>query len=138
MGKITVRTSINADIQKVWNYYTAPEHITQWNFALDSWHCPKAINDLIVGGRFVSRMEAKDGSAGFDFEGSYKNILFGERIEYIIGDDREVIIEFEDKGNNKIDVFITFDSEDENPIEMQQEGWQNILDNFKKHVEYSK
>ncbi len=138
MGKITVRTSINADIQKVWNYYTAPEHITQWNFALDSWHCPKAINDLIVGGRFVSRMEAKDGSAGFDFEGSYKNILFGERIEYIIGDDREVIIEFEDKGNNKIDVFVTFDSEDENPIEMQQEGWQNILDNFKKHVEYSK
>ena len=135
MEKITVQTCINTTNLKAWNYYIRPEHITQWNFALDSWHCPIAMNEMKVGGKFIARMEAKDGSEGFYFEGTYTDIHFGKRISYIMEDGRVVSVKFSNNENNNIDVIISFDPENENPLEMQREGWQNILDNFKKYVE---
>ena len=137
MEKMTVQTSVNADILKTWNYYTKPEHITQWNFALDDWHCPDAENDLKIGGKLIARMEAKDGSEGFSFGGTYTDVLFGKRMEYLMDDMRHVRVEFNDNGNNnnKTDIIVTFDIENENPPEMQREGWQNILNNFKKYIE---
>lgn len=132
--KTTIETTINYSIEKVWEFFTLPKHITQWNFAADSWHSPKAINDLTVGGKFNYRMEAKDGSFGFDFEGIYDTIKINELIEYTLGDGRKVSIEF--AGNGKeTKVIESFEPENENPIELQKGGWQAILDNFKKHVE---
>ena len=131
---ITVENTINAPVEKVWEYWTKPEHITQWNNASDDWHTPRAENDLRVGGNFVSRMEAKDGSFGFDFGGVYDAVRTNEYIEYTLGDGRKVKITFTADGN-KTKVVESFEAESTNSIEMQQGGWQNILDNFKKYTE---
>jgi uncharacterized protein YndB with AHSA1/START domain len=132
--KISIRTTISADKQKVWNYYTQPEHITQWNFALDTWHCPSASNDLRVGGKYIARMEAKDGSFGFDFEGTYNEVILGETFTFIMPDNRVVNVTFKEL-KSQTEVTVTFDAENQNPVEMQRQGWQAILDNFKKYTE---
>jgi len=132
--KITINTLVSADVNKVWKYYNSPEHITKWNFASDDWHCPKAENDLREGGRLKSRMEAKDGSFGFDFEAIYDEVIEHEKIAYTLTDGRNVETLFE-IADGKIKVITTFDAEKQNPVEMQREGWQAILDNFKKYVE---
>lgn len=131
---ITIVTEINADIAKVWKCFNEPEHITKWNFAHESWQCPKAENDLKPGGKFNYRMEAKDRSFGFDFGGIYDVVEQGKKIAYTLGDGRKVNVLFE--GNDtSTKVTETFEAEDQNPVEMQQQGWQAILDNFKKYVE---
>lgn len=132
--KITVETTISADIKNVWDYYTLPEHITKWNFASDDWQCPSAENDLRVGGKFKNRMEAKNGSFGFDFEGVYDEVVVHKKISYTLPDSRQVTTNFENLGV-KTKVITTFDAEKENSVEMQRAGWQAILDNFKKYVE---
>ncbi|MBA2561636.1 MAG: SRPBCC domain-containing protein [Chitinophagaceae bacterium] len=131
---ITVENSINAPVEKVWQYWTQPEHITKWNNASDDWHTPRAENDLRVGGSFVSRMEAKDGSVGFDFGGVYDQVRNNEYIEYTLGDGRKVKITFSGQGNIT-EVVENFETESTNSIEMQKGGWQAILDNFKKYTE---
>lgn len=132
--KITIETTISSDVRKVWDYWTKPEHITKWNFAADDWHCPRAENDLRVGGKLSSRMEAKDGSFGFDFEAIYDEVIEHKKISYTMTDGRQAITDFENN-NGKTKVSTTFDAENENPVEMQKSGWQAILDNFKKYVE---
>lgn len=134
MKKITVKTLIKADKQKVWDFYTKPDHITKWNFAIDTWQCTYASNDMKVGGKYIARMEAKDGSFGFDFEAIYNDIIDGELFTYTMSDNRVATIKFNDV-SDKTEVTIVFDAESENPIEMQQQGWQLILDNFKKYTE---
>jgi len=131
---ITVENTINAPVEKVWEYWTKPEHIIKWCNASDDWHTPRAENDLRVGGKFVSRMEAKDGSMGFDFGGVYDAVRTNEYIEYTLGDDRKVKINFSAQGN-KTKVVESFEAENTHSIEMQQGGWQAILDNFKKYTE---
>lgn len=131
--KITVKASILADSKKVWDYYTLPEHITKWNFATDTWHCPSASNDLRKGGKYVARMEAKDGSFAFNFEAIYDEIT-DNKIAYTMTDGRKATIDFI-ANNNATDVIITFDAEQQNPAELQKEGWQAILNNFKKYTE---
>ena len=133
LPKITVTATINAGITKVWGYYTKPEHITKWNFADPSWHCPTASNDMKVGGIYNARMEAKDGSFGFDFTAVYSEIIEGKKFVYEFGG-REANITF-DEDNGQTIVTITFDPETENSIELQQNGWQAILNNFKKYTE---
>lgn len=131
---ITVATTVNAPVQKVWEYWTNPEHITKWNSASDDWHTPSATNDLKVGGRFTARMEAKDGSMGFDFGGVYDAIRENEYIEYTLGDDRKVKISFTPVDNGT-KVSESFEAETTNSAEMQKTGWQAIMDNFKKYTE---
>lgn len=131
--KITVKTTINADAKKVWDYYTNPQHIVNWNFADVSWHCPKAENDMHVGGKYNARMEAKDGSFGFDFEAIYTEISDGKSFTIEFGG-RTSNVKFNDLGT-QTEVVITFDAEDVNPIEMQKNGWQSILNNFKSYTE---
>jgi uncharacterized protein YndB with AHSA1/START domain len=131
---VTVETTIKAPVEKVWQLWSAPEHITKWNSASEDWHTPKAENDLRTGGKFSSRMEARDGSMGFDFEGVYDEVKPNETIAYSIGDGRKVKVTFAGNGN-ETKVTETFDAEDTNPVEMQRGGWQAILDNFKKYVE---
>jgi uncharacterized protein YndB with AHSA1/START domain len=130
--KITVETLVNAPIAKVWSAYTTPADIKQWNAASDDWHTTAASVDLREGGNFSSRMEAKDGSMGFDFAGTYTKIIPHERIEYAFGD-RAAVVEFlsSDKG---IAVRVTFDAETTFSIDQQRDGWQAILNNFTKHV----
>lgn len=132
--KITIETLISADVKKVWDCWTKPEHITKWNFASDDWHCPKAENDLRVGGKLKSRMEAKDGSFGFDFEAIYDEVINNKKIAFTMTDGRQAITHFENQ-NGKTKVTTTFDAESQNSIELQKTGWQAILDNFKKYVE---
>jgi uncharacterized protein YndB with AHSA1/START domain len=132
--KIIVEASVNAPMSKVWEHWTEPKHITQWNNASDDWHTPHAENDLIVGGKFLSRMEAKDGSFGFDFEGIYSEVIPFEKIRYGLEDGREVETIFTATGDTTT-LTTTFDAENENPIDMQKGGWQAILNNFKKYVE---
>lgn len=134
MKKITVNATIDAPIDKVWQLWTKPEHIMQWNNASDDWHTPFAENDLRTGGKFKSTMAAKDGSMSFDFEGNYTVVETHKKIEYKMEDGREVIITFEESDHH-VTVTESFDPESMNPLEMQQAGWQAILDNFKKHVE---
>lgn len=134
---ISVSATIHADKKTVWNYYTDPVHIVQWNFADPSWHCPTATNDVQVGGKFSARMEAKDGSFGFTFEGNYVEIEKGERLAYAMTDGRKVTITF-CGSNHDTDITITFDAEQENPIDMQRHGWQAILNNFKTYTEASR
>ncbi len=130
---ITVQALISAPISKVWERYTQPEHITQWNFAHESWHCPAASNDMRVGGRYFARMEARDGSFGFDFEAVYLEIKPMESFSYEFGG-RIAKVEFvETEGTTQVK--ITFDPETENSIELQREGWQAILTNFKSYAE---
>ncbi len=131
---ITVKAAVNAPVEKVWNLWTSPDHIIHWNNASDDWHTPRAENDLRTGGKFLSRMEAKDGSYGFDFEGVYDMVQLYERIEYTLDDGRKVKITFTGQGNTTY-VVETFEAENENSIEMQKQGWQSILDNFKKYAE---
>ena len=135
MEKVIVQTNINADIQKVWSYYTEPQHITQWNHAFEDWCCPKVQNDVWVGGKFIARMEAKDGSEGLFFAGTYTDVEYGESMSYIIGDDRRFMVVFKNNSDNNIDVIVTFDCDREIPSEVQKKDWQNIMDNFKKYVE---
>ena len=131
---ITAENTINAPKEKVWEYWTKPEHIVHWNNASDDWHSPHAENDLRVGGSFVCRMEAKDGSFGFDFGGIYDAVTTNEFIAYTLGDGRKVKVTF--SGNeNATKVSESFEAESMNSIEMQQGGWQAILDNFKKYTE---
>lgn len=132
--KITIQSVVSADRRKVWDYYTKPEHITRWNFADPSWHCPTASNDMRVGGKYLARMEAKDGSFGFDFEAIYNEVTDGEKFTYTMTDNRVVEAIFKELGDNT-ELSIIFDAESENPVDMQQQGWQSILDNFKKYVE---
>ena len=132
--KITIESIVSANTKKVWEYWTKPEHITKWNFAIDDWHCPSAENDLRVGGKLKSRMEAKDGSVGFDFEAIYDEVIDQKKIAFTMGDGRQAVTNFENQ-NGKTKVSTTFDAENENPVEMQRTGWQAILDNFKKYVE---
>ncbi|MGB5667521.1 MAG: SRPBCC family protein [Maribacter sp.] len=131
--KITVQATINADKNKVWNYYTNPKHITKWNFADPSWHCPSAENDIKIGGKYRARMEAKDGSFGFDFEAIYSEIIDGEQFTYEFGG-RTATVKF-NIINNHTEIKVIFDPENENSIEMQKGGWQAILNNFKKYTE---
>ncbi|MEH7417471.1 SRPBCC family protein [Neobacillus drentensis] len=135
--KITVETTVQAPVETVWKLWTEPVHITKWNTASDDWHTPFAENDLREGGKFVSRMEAKDGSFGFDLGGIYDEVKLHEVIAYTLGDGRKVKITF--KGHeNETEVIESFDAETTNPIELQQQGWQAILDNFKKYAEQTK
>jgi uncharacterized protein YndB with AHSA1/START domain len=134
--KITVETKVEAPIQKVWDYWTQPKYITQWNFADDSWFCPTAENDLRVGGKLSSRMEAKDGSFGFDFWGIYEVIEPLHTLVYTLEDGRKVEVLFKEKGDFVV-ITELFDPENENLIEMQKGGWQAILNNFKKLIENS-
>ena len=131
---ITVETTVNATIEKVWAFWTLPQHITKWNNASGDWHTPFASNDLQEGGKFVSTMAAKDGSFSFDFSGTYDIILTPQKITYTLNDNRKVSIHFTvDAGTVK--VVETFEPEMENTIELQQLGWQAILNNFKVYVE---
>ncbi|WP_028668965.1 SRPBCC family protein [Runella zeae] len=132
--QITVQANIATDIEKTWDFYTQPEHITKWNFASDDWHCPSASNDMQVGGKYSARMEAKDGSWGFDFEATYDKITEGEGFTYTMPDGRKVTVTFKSIDNGT-QVTTVFDAETQNPVEMQQQGWQAILDNFKKYAE---
>lgn len=131
---IDIEITVNAPIQKVWDCWTQPKHITQWNFASDEWCCPKANNELVEGSKFSWRMEAKDGSMGFDFIGTYTDIQPIKSIKYSIEDGRSVIISFEEV-NGGVRVQESFEAEGTNSDEMQRAGWQAILINFKKHVE---
>lgn len=130
--KISVETSIKAPIDRIWRAYTTPEDIVQWNAASEDWHTTASTVDLRVGGLFSSRMEAKDGSSGFDFAGTYTKIEPKRLIEYSFGD-RACTVEFL-KGQEAVTVRVSFDAEEENPVEMQRGGWQAILDNFARHV----
>lgn len=131
---ITVQAKINAPIDKVWKCWTTPGDIMNWNHASNDWHTPHVENDLHLGGRFSFRMEAKNGSAGFDFGGKYEKVIINKRIEYIIDDGRRVSVVFS-ASDNKTDVLETFETESVNGIELQRTGWQAILDNFKKYTE---
>jgi uncharacterized protein YndB with AHSA1/START domain len=131
--KITINALVAADRQKVWDYYTLPEHITKWNFADPSWHCPAASNDLTIGGRYVARMEARDGSFGFDFDAVYTAINQGVSFTYEFGG-RFATVDFNEQ-NGVTEVTVTFDPETEHPIDLQKNGWQAILNNFKDYTE---
>ncbi len=131
---ITIEASVNAPVAEVWAYFTQPQHIVQWNYATKDWHCTKATNNLKVDEKFLSRMEAKDGSFGFDFEGVYLEVIAHQKIVYRMPDDRKVEIDFI-KEANQTKIIEKFEAENDNPIEMQQHGWQLILNNFKTYVE---
>ncbi len=133
-AKITIGNTVNAPVEKVWKFWTEPEHIKQWNSASPDWHTPSAENDLRVGGKFLSRMEAKDGSFGFDFWGVYDEVDTYKKIAYTLGDDRKVNVDFTGDDHTTT-IESTFEAEGTNPIEMQKNGWQAILDNFKKYAE---
>ena len=133
--KITVETEVAAPIETVWRTYTTPEDIKQWNAASDDWHTTAATVDLRPGGNFSSRMEAKDGSFGFDFAGTYTAVVKNELLEYSFGD-RKASVEFR-KSAKGVRVIVTFDSEPTHSIEQQQQGWQAILNNFARHAEAS-
>jgi len=131
---LTVQNTVNAPVAKVWEYWSKPEHIKHWCAASDDWHAPKAENDLRVGGNFSTRMEAKDGSFGFDFGGVYDAVDTNKYIEYTMGDGRNVKVWFTDEGNST-KVVESFEAENTHSLEMQQGGWQAIMDNFKKYTE---
>ncbi len=134
MLKIVIQTTVKSSIEKVWAAWTTPEDINHWNAASDDWHNPRSTNDLRAGGKFSHRMEAKDGSFGFDFEGTYTNVKHGKLIEYVLGDGRTVSVAFE-SADEVIRVVEAFDAEDSNSAEMQRKGWQSILDRFGSYVE---
>ena len=131
---VTVESTIQAPVEKVWETWTQPKHITQWCNASEDWQAPRAENDLREGGSFVTRMEAKDGSMGFDFGGVYDAVRKNEYIEYTMADGRKVQITFYPKGK-ETKVVESFEAESQNPVELQRGGWQAILDNFKKYTE---
>ena len=131
---ITVQATIHAPIHKVWEYWTLAEHITHWNFASDDWHCPKAVNDLRVGEKFSYTMAAKDNSMQFEFMGTHQNIELHKKIESVLGDGRKLIVTMESIGETTL-VTEQFEPEQQHPEEMQQMGWQMILNNFKEYTE---
>ena len=131
---ITIEAIVNKSINQVWEMWTKPEHITQWCFAADDWHCPTSNSDFKVGGKINTRMEAKDGSFGFDFWGIYNEIKPNEKVAITLGDDRKWDTFFYEVDGG-VKVIEEFEAENENPIEMQQAGWQMILNNFKKYAE---
>ncbi|MGE3975524.1 MAG: SRPBCC family protein [Bdellovibrionales bacterium] len=133
-SKIKIEAIVSAPVEKVWIYWTKPEHITKWNFAVDDWQCPSATNDLQVGGIYKARMEAKDGSFGFDFEAVYDEVIPQKKLTYTMADGRQATTHFESVGN-QTKVTTVFDAEKQNSEEMQKGGWQAILNNFKKYVE---
>lgn len=133
---ITVETTVNAPVEKVWEFWTKPEHITNWSFASEDWHAPRAENDLRAGGKFLTRMEAKDGSFGFDFGGVYDEVKLNEFISYTLGDDRRVTVSFLSQDNHT-KVVQSFEAEDTNSNEQQSAGWQAFLNNFKSYTERS-
>jgi uncharacterized protein YndB with AHSA1/START domain len=132
--QIIVENTISVPVEKLWQYWVAPEHIKRWNHASADWHTPFAENDLRVGGKFLSRMEARDGSFGFDFGGVYDKVKINELIEYTLGDGRKVKVSFfpVENGTRLVEIF---EAENSNPVEMQKTGWQSILDNFKNYAE---
>jgi uncharacterized protein YndB with AHSA1/START domain len=132
--QITVQTNINSSLAQVWECWTLPEHIVNWNFASDDWCCPAATSDLTVGSEFHYTMAAKDDSFSFDFWGTYDKIVFYKILSITLGDGRKLKVTFEAIGNGIL-LTESFEPESENPIEMQQAGWQQILENFKKYVE---
>ena len=132
--KITVETVVNAGLKKVWDAWNTPADIKQWNSAQADWHTTQSTVDLREGGKFSSRMEARDGSEGFDFEGTYTRVVPRKAIEYRMSDGREVKVEFVERADGVL-VKETFDTEEENPAELQRQGWQSILDSFGRHVE---
>ena len=132
-----VNVQVLSTVPVMFNYWTKPEHITQWNNASEDWFTPRAENDLRPGGSFSCRMEARDGSFGFDFSGVYDAVTENEYIEYTIGDGRKVKVFFSPEGNKTKGVE-SFEAETENPVEMQKGGWQAILENFKKYTEANK
>ena len=132
---ISVQTVVDASIEDVWKFWTTPEHIMRWNNASDDWHTTKAENDLREGGNFSYRMEAKDGSMGFDFGGVYDNILLFKEIKLTLGDDRKVKIVFNSLGS-KTEIIESFEAENTNSIDLQRNGWQSIMNNFKKYAEH--
>ena len=134
MERITVKNTVKSSPTRVWELWSDPEHIVKWNTASEDWHTPRAENDLRVGGKFLSRMEAKDGSFGFDFEGTYDEVVPQKRIAYTMGDGRKVEVDFNGH-NGQTEIVSTFDAENQNSIEMQRAGWQAILDNFKSYAE---
>lgn len=134
MEKITIEVTINKPIERVWDAYYLPEHVTHWNFASEDWHCPKASNEFVVGGKFNYRMEAKDGSMGFDFIGIYDEIITHTKMVYHMPDNRQVVVLF-NSSNQGTHVEVTFDIEHENSKELQKMGWQAILNQFKSYVE---
>lgn len=132
--KITIQVTVDASMEKAWEAWVEPKHIVNWGFASPDWHCPKAENDLQPGGNFVTRMEAKDGSFGFDFGGVYQNVEKHKLISYILDDTRKVEIVFKEQ-DGKVLIVQTFEAESENPIELQRNGWQAIMDNYKNYTE---
>jgi uncharacterized protein YndB with AHSA1/START domain len=135
--KISIETTIKSDLDTVWLAWNNPEDIKQWNAASDDWHTTESTVDLRVGGTFSSRMEAKDGSVGFDFGGTFSKVIENQLIEYSMTDGRSVTIEFS-LVENGVKVDETFDAESQNSVEQQRQGWQNILNNFAKYVESQK
>lgn len=134
---ITIESTVNAPVQRVWESWTNPEHITKWNAASDDWHAPWAENDLRVGGQLKCRMEAKDGTMGFEFAGTYDEVRLNEYMEYTLGDGRKVKVQFDNQGEST-HVIESFEAEETNSLDMQRNGWQAILDNFKKYTEGSR
>jgi uncharacterized protein YndB with AHSA1/START domain len=134
METIVVETTVKATVEKVWKYWSEPQHVTKWCQASDDWHCPTAENDFRVDGKFKTTMAAKDGSFSFDFGGVYTNVQQNKLMEYTLEDNRKVKISFSGNGD-ETKIVETFDPENENPMEMQKAGWQAILDSFKKYTE---
>jgi uncharacterized protein YndB with AHSA1/START domain len=132
--KITIETLVNAPLSRVWNAYNDPDDITRWNAASDDWHTTRSSVDLREGGRFLSRMEAKDGSAGFDFGGTYTRVVPQRTIDYRMDDGREARVDFAERDGGTV-VTTTFDAESTHPPEFQRQGWQAILDKFGRYVE---
>ena len=133
-GRIPVEVVVRASLEDAWKAFVDPEAVVRWNFASDTWACPRARSDFREGGSFDYRMEARDGTAGFDFQGEYLRIVERRSVEYRLGDGREVLVEFEDlRGTTRVTE--RFEPESENSLELQRQGWQAILDNYKRHVE---
>lgn len=132
--QVIITTFVKAPKKRIWDSFTLPKHITRWNFATPEWHCPRAENDLRNDGRFLYRMEAKDGSLGFDFSGTYDEVALEKALRYTLDDGRKVNVTF-DENSEGTQVTETFEAEAQNSVEMQRQGWQAILDNFKSYVE---
>jgi uncharacterized protein YndB with AHSA1/START domain len=132
--KIFIETHIDAPLERVWTCYNDPQHIVHWNAAHESWHCPSSHSDLREGGRFVHRMEARDGSAGFDFSGTYTQVQAPKQLKYRLDDDREVEVYFKEEGPQKCHVSLFFEPENQHEHHFQQQGWQAILDHFAQYV----
>lgn len=133
--KLTVQATTRADRATAWSAYNTPDDITRWNFASPDWHAPASRVDLREGGTFSSRMEARDGSMGFDFEGTYTEVVPGERLAYRMADGREASVVFTNAPGGGTHVEVTFDADAEHGADVQQEGWQSILDNFARHAD---